>query len=81
MSKIKKSVMAQIIDRFSGLSLSQWRIDHKRLWLEYLDTGKLPFTPKELHDGIQEIVNHPGNRPRGEKLLHFHKKYNYTERG
>ena len=75
---MNKSVMKQVIDHFSGSSLSPWRIDHKRLWLEYLETGNLPFTPKELHSTIQEIANKPENKPRGEKLLHFHKKNKFT---
>jgi len=75
---MNKSVMKQVIEHFSESPLSQWRIDHKRLWLEYLETGKLPFTPKELHTTIQGIANQPENRPRGEKLLHFHKKNRFT---
>lgn len=75
---MNKSVMTQVINHFSGSPLSKWRIDHKRLWLEYLETGQLPFTSKELHRAIQEIVDKPENRPRGEKLLHFHKKNNFT---
>ena len=75
---MSKSVMKQVIDHFSESPLSRWRIDHKRLWLEYLETGKLPFTSKELHTAIQKIANQPENRPRGEKLLHFHKKNRFT---
>jgi len=75
---MSKSVMKQVIDHFSGSTLSRWRIDHKRLWLEYLKTGELPFTPNELHTTIQEIANQPENRPRGEKLLHFRKRNNFT---
>ena len=75
---MNKSVTMQIISHFSDSSLSSWRIDHKRLWMEYLETGKLPFTPKELHTAIQEIVNKPGNRPRGEKLLHLRKRNAFT---
>ena len=75
---MSKSVMQQVIDHFSESPLSRWRIDHKRLWLEYLKTGKLPFTPNELHTIIQEIVNQPENRPRGEKLLRFRKRNNFT---
>jgi len=75
---MSKSVMQQLIGHFNESSLSKWRIDHKRLWMEYLKTGKLPFTPKELHTTIQEIANQPENRPRGEKLLHFHKKNRFT---
>ncbi len=70
--------MKQVLDHFRKSPLSRWRIDHKRLWMEYLKTGKLPFTPKELHTTIQEITNQPENRPRGEKLLHFHKKNRFT---
>lgn len=36
---MSKSVMQQVIDHFSESPLSRWRIDHKRLWLEYLKTG------------------------------------------
>ncbi len=72
------SVMGQIIDHFSNGPHSKWRIDQKRLWLEYLQTGKLPFTINELHNTIQEIVNKPANRPRGEKLLKFRKRTNFT---
>ncbi len=72
------SVMGQIIDHFRNGPHSKWRIDQKRLWLEYLQTGKLPFTINELHNTIQEIVNGPANRPRGEKLLKFRKRTNFT---
>ncbi len=70
--------MTQVIDHFSQSPLSKWRIDHKRLWLEYLQTGKLPFTIEELHNTILNIVNKPENIPRGEKLLHFQKRNNFT---
>lgn len=73
---MSKSVMKQIIEYFKPLG--KWRIDHKRLWLEYLETGKLPFSSKELYSAIREIVDTPENRPRGDRLLHFHKKYNFT---
>ena len=75
---MSKSVMNQVIDYFSGSSLSKWRIDHKRLWLEYLKTGRLPFTPKELHMTIRDIADKPENRPRGEKLLCFRKRDEFT---
>jgi hypothetical protein len=75
---MSNSVMKQVIDHFSESPLSQWRIDHKKLWLEYLETGKLPFTSNELHTAIQKISNQPENRPRGEKLLSLHKKNNFT---
>jgi len=75
---MSKSVMKQVIDHFSESPLSQWRIDHKKMWLEYLETGKLLFTFNELHTTIQEIVNQPKNRPRGEKLLSLHKKNAFT---
>ena len=75
---MSKSVMKQVIDHFSESPLNQWRIDHKKLWLEYLETGKLPFTSNELHTAIQKISNQPENRPRGEKLLSLHKKNNFT---
>jgi hypothetical protein len=77
-ANMSKSVMKQVIGHFSESPLSQWRIDHKKLWLEYLETGKLPFTFNELHTTIQEIVNQPENRPQGEKLLSLHKKNNFT---
>ncbi len=75
---MSKSVMKQIIDYFSGPPLSKQGVNHKHLWLEYLQTGNLPFTPKELHRAIQDIVDKPENRPKGEKLLHFRKRYNFT---
>lgn len=75
---MSKSVMKQVIEHFSESPLSQWKIDHKKLWLVYLKTGKLPFTPNELHTTIQEIVNQQENRPRGEKLLRFRKRNNFT---
>ncbi len=75
---MSKSVMKQIIEYFSGPPLSRQGINHKQLWLDYLATGKLPFTPKELHQAIWDIADKPENRPRGEKLLHFRKKYNFT---
>lgn len=68
--------MNQIIDHFQPLN--KWRIDHKKLWLEYLNTGNLPFSPKELHKIIHEIVDIPENRPRGKKLLQLRKKLNFT---
>jgi hypothetical protein len=73
-----KSVMKQIIGRFSKSPLSRWKIAHKRLWMEFLDTGDIPFSPRELHTVIQEIVNMPENRPRGDKLMHLRKRNAFT---
>jgi len=46
MDSMSKSVMKQIIDYFNGSPRSRYGINHKKLWLDYLATGELPFTPK-----------------------------------
>ena len=70
------SVMTQVIESFTPLS--KWTLDHKHLWFEYLETGKLQFSPSDLHNAIKEIADKPKNRPRGKKLLLFRKRYNFT---
>jgi len=72
----KHSVMSQFIEHFAPCS--RWRIDHKRLWLDYLETGILPFDPKNLHNALRQIIDNPQNMPRGERLLHLRKKHNFT---
>ncbi|MBU1221544.1 hypothetical protein KKF97_17220, partial [Myxococcota bacterium] len=66
------------VECFSGTPRSGEGINHKQLWLDYLKTGELPFSPKELHQVIWDIVSRPENRPMGGKLLNFRKKYNFT---
>ena len=72
------SVMKQIIEHIGQLPYSQWGLEHKRLWIEFLETGRLPFSAEELHAVIREIVDDPENRPRGERLLELHKRDGFT---
>lgn len=71
-------VIAQIIQRISEKHDGRWKVNHKRCWLEYLNSGRLPFSPGQLHDVINEVVSLPMNLPRGEKLFHFRQKFNFT---
>lgn len=79
MKPVKQSkVIAQIIQQISEKHDGRWKVNHKRCWLEYLNSGRLPFTPGQLHDVISQVVNLPTNLPRGEKLFHFRQKFNFT---
>lgn len=73
---MNESVMRQLIKHFTPIS--KWGINHKRLWLEYLETGELPFTPEDLHNTIREVVDTPKNRPRGKKLLCLRQRNRFT---
>lgn len=75
---LSKRVLKQIVDHFKEFQPGEWGIDHKRLWLEYLKTGELPFSSGDLQHTINKIISKPENLPRGAKLLNFHKKTNFT---
>lgn len=74
----QSKVITQIIQRISEKHDGRWKVYHKRCWLEYLNSGRLPFSPWQLHDVINEVVSLPMNLPRGGKLFHFRQKFNFT---
>lgn len=78
MTTAQKKVIAQIIQQISAAYDGRWRVNHKRCWLDYLNSGRLSFTPEQLYDVITQVVNLPGNLPRGEKLFHLRQKFNFT---
>lgn len=78
MTTAQQKVIAQIIQQISATQEGRWRIHHKRCWLDYLNTGRLPFSPEQLHEVITQVLTLPDNLPRGEKLFHFRQKFNFT---
>lgn len=74
----KKDIMNEVISHFSMESGKCKKLSHKICWMKYLETGYLPFTPDELHRALYRIIDTDGKRPRGQKLLHLHKKYGFT---
>jgi len=73
-----QKVITQVVQQISEQHDGPWNINHKRCWLDYLQFGRLLFTPKQLHEVLYQVVNLPENLPRGEKLFHFRQKFNFT---
>ena len=73
-----KEILKVVISRLDSTKILYSRIQHKRGWLEFLDDGDLVFHPADLHRILREVVDTKGNRPKGRKLLHRHRKTGFT---
>jgi len=73
-----KSILKEVISNLQSDKAKYCRIIHKRGWLEYLKDGDLAFTSRELHETLRTLIDSERMRPRGDKLFHLQRKYNFT---
>jgi len=73
-----KDILNEVILHLNSEKGEYCRIKHKKGWLGYLEDGDIVFKPKELHEILRKVIDKEGNRPKGEKLFHLEKKFNFT---
>ena len=80
MAKNKKDTtnIEKIIENLNTIKNDFCRVRHKRGWLGYLKDGDTVFTPQELKDTIEKVINN--NPPKGDKLfdLSLSKHHSFT---
>jgi hypothetical protein len=76
--KMRKKFLEKIIDRLESELKGFCRIKHKKGWLDFLEDGELPFTPKKLHETLWNVIDTEKYRPKGKKLFEHHRRCEYT---
>lgn len=73
-----KEILKVVFTRLDSTKIKYCRIRHKRGWMEFLKDGDLAFNPADLHRILREVIDTEDNRPKGKKLLCFHRKTAFT---
>jgi hypothetical protein len=73
-----KDILNEVILRLNCEKGGYCRIKHKKGWLGFLEDGNTVFKPKDLHEILRKVIDKEENRPKGDKLFHLDKKFNFT---
>ena len=74
----KKGILKDIIANLPSMKNGYCRIKHRKGWLEYLEDGDMVFSPQDLHNTLNAVIDQEEKRPRGEKLLCIRRECAFT---